>query len=156
DEDEGEILSNGQKLKRVEPLGRKLDPNDDRCIDEVPNEVAQRNGKRSRTDVTGSGHLDKFSCPEDAFAKHAADRLGEAAGGVLRDRAWIREAAVPGWTAADGVRGKAVNDLYRSERRQRDEEKDQEAVVGAAALCDGHDRQPRFSGLRRHALGHER
>jgi len=46
-----------------------------------------------------------------------------------------------------------MDDLYRGERRHGDEDEDQEPVIGAAALGDRHNRQPRIGGLQRHARG---
>src|SRR5436190_14619729 len=116
-------------------------------IDDIPNEIAQRNGEFRGPQVAGRWHLHPVARQEHDFSEDTADGLREAAAGILCGRARIREAAIPGWAAAYRARGKAVNDLYRGERRHGDEGEDQEPIIGTAALGDRHDRQPRIGGL---------
>ena len=162
DEHEAQVLADGQELQMVELLGGEPDGAADGSVDRLPDEIAQRDGQPRRPRVAGRRHVDALARAEHDVAEHAPDRLGEAVGGVLRGRARIGEAAVPGRAAAHGARGEAMDDLDREQRRDRDEDEDQQAVVGAAALGDRHDRQPRrcavCGGMRRadEALRHRR
>src|SRR5262249_23885598 len=98
----------------AEPVGSEPDGATDWGIEKVPGEVAQPDGEPRSRGVARRWHCDILACVKQ-HAEDAADRLGEAACGVLRGRALIRKAAVPGRTAAHGARGEAVDDLYCGE-----------------------------------------
>ena len=86
-----------RNCRLVEPVGGERDGACDRRIERVPHEVAQST-RRSRAGaaIAGRRHVDVLAGAEDHRAEHAPDRLGEAAGRVLRDRAGIGKSAVPG------------------------------------------------------------
>src|SRR3972149_5846079 len=98
----------------IELLGREPNCGGKRSIKCLPNEVAQPDGEPRRMNLARCRHLDALACVEQQ-AEYAADRLDESAGGILRSRARVREAAVPGRGAAHRARGKAVDDLHRGE-----------------------------------------
>src|SRR5262249_22182818 len=58
--------------------------------------------------------------------------------------------AVPSGAAPHGARGEAVDDLDGHKGRQGNEGEDEQAVIGAAALSDRYNRQPRDRALPRH------
>src|SRR6266404_6938482 len=131
---EAEVIADGQELQVIELLGGEPDGAADWSIEHLPGEVAQPDGEPRGRGLARRRHRDILARIKQR-AEDAADRLGEAAGGVLRGRALIRKAAVPGRTTAHRVRGKAVDDLYCGERRYGEDE-NQEPVIGAAALGD--------------------
>ncbi len=93
----------------VEPLGGEADGAGDRRVERVPDEIAQVDREPRRPRVAGRRHLDVLARAEHDGAEHAADRLGEAVGGVLRRRAGIGIAAVPGRRAPQPVGGEPVD-----------------------------------------------
>src|SRR5260221_673204 len=105
----------------AELVGGKPDGAADWNIEHLPSEVAQADGEPRRAGLARRWHRDLLARVEQQ-AEDAADRLGEAARGILRGRARIREATVPGRAAAQRVGGKAVDDLDRGERRYGDED----------------------------------
>src|SRR5271167_758329 len=100
----------------AEVVGNEQDGAAEWNIEHVPGEVAQPDGEPRSRGVAWRWHRDILARVKQR-AEDAADRLGEAAGGVLRGRARVRKAAVPGRTAAHRARGKAMDHLYCGERR---------------------------------------
>src|SRR5258706_10046627 len=121
---ETEVVADGQELQMAEMLGSEPDGAADRSIEQIPGEVAQPDGEPRSRGVAGRWHRDVLARVKQR-AEDAADRLGEAAGGILRGRARVRKTAVPGRTAAHRARCKAVDDLYCGERRYGDEDEKQ-------------------------------
>ncbi len=111
----------------------------------------QGHGEPRRALLPGRRHLDLLARAEDRGAEYAADRLREARGTVLRDRAGVGVAAVPGRSASQPVGGEAMDGEGGERARDHHEQEHQQAVIGAAALRDRHDRQPVDADLRRHA-----
>ena len=105
-----------------------------------------------RPGVAGRRHLDLLACAKHDGAKDAPYRLRKARRRVLRRRAGIGIAAVPGGRAAQPVRGQAMNGECREHARYRHEQKDQQSVVGAAAGGNRDDRKPLRADLRRHVF----
>ena len=85
------------------------DADGDRHIERFPDEIAQLDLEARRPHIARRRHVDLLAGAEHDGAEDAADRLGEAAGGVLRRRARIGEAAIPGRRAADCARRQAVD-----------------------------------------------
>src|SRR5260221_3410792 len=108
---EAEVIADGKELQVIELLGRKPDDAADWSVERVPGEVAQPDGEPRSRGVARRRHRAILARVKQR-AEDAADRLGEAACAVLRDRARVRKAAGPGLTAAHRARGKAEDDLY--------------------------------------------
>ena len=88
---------------------------------------------RAGAHVAGRRHVDRLARLKDDLAEHAADRLGEAAGGVLSGGAEPGIAAAPGRTAAERPGRETVDDLRGEERGVgRNEGKNEEAVIGSS------------------------
>ena len=137
-------LPDRQELEPVEPCPRRSDADSDGRIEAVPDEIPQFDGEPRRRAFRRAAACRPVSRARKTMrAEHPADRLGEAAGGVLRRWARVGKAAVPGRRPAHRVRGEAVDRQGGQRCRDGDEDEDQQPVVGAAALSDRHDRQPR-------------
>ena len=155
-EDEPQIPPDRQELQVVQHVAGPGHAAGDRRIDRVPHRIADRLDDACRRHVARRRHRHRLARAEHQRAEHAADRLGEAAGGVLRRRAGIGEAAIPCRPAAQRVRGEAMHRQRRQPRRPRDEHEHQQPVIRTAALRDRHDGQPVQPDLRRHPRAGQR
>ena len=80
----------------IEPLGGEADAAGDRRVERVPDQVAQVDRRAARAAVSPGGGISTCSRARNTTrAEHAADRLGEAVGGVLRRRARHRDSRNP-------------------------------------------------------------
>ena len=124
----------------------------DRRVEHLPDEVADVTVRRAGRGSPGGGMSTCSRAPEHDAAEHAADRLGEAVGGVLGGRARHRESRNP--RPARGARAREAKRWMTSTARRPTSAmkmNTQQAVIGAAALGNRHDRQPGQRRLRGHA-----
>ena len=86
-----------------------IDGDRDRLIERIPDRIGETHHEARRRLIAGRRHFDLLACAEHERAEHAADRLGEARRTVLRGRARIRVAAIPGRASPRLVRGKPMD-----------------------------------------------
>ena len=135
----------------IQALGEKLDGADDRQRRRTPRrDHASRRSMARPAHFARRRHVDVLTGAECEGAEHAPDRLGEALRGVLRRRTGVGKAAIPGRRPAKLIGGDPMDCKGGERGGGRDEQEDEKAVVGAAALGDRHDREPGNSVLRRH------
>src|SRR4029079_12684792 len=84
DEDEAEIVPNTEILQAVKPTGDIVDGFAGRRIERVPDGVPELHDEPGRSRIERRRHLDRLARTKHKRAEHAADRLGEARGAVLR------------------------------------------------------------------------
>ena len=117
-----------------------------------PSQIRSRSCHREprRSHVAGRRHLD---CSR--AGKRRCRRRGGSAGRSSAvywvSRARVGITAIPRRGAAQPVRRQAVDRPGGDRARYDHEDEDQEAVIGAAALDDRHDREPVDARLYRHA-----
>ena len=114
-----------------------------RGVEGAPQMVDQHDREARRPQIARRRHLDRLARREGQRAVDAAQRLGEARGGVLGGGRRIGEAAVPGRAAARAPLRQAMDDRHGDERRDRDEEGDDRRIVDAARRIEGDQRQRR-------------
>src|SRR5262245_45671569 len=124
----------------VEAFGRQGDAGCQWRVDDLPKGNAQAAAEQMRASIAGWRHINMFAREEQHASEHASDRLGKTVRRVLGAGARKWKAAVPSRPTAYRPRGKAVNDLNGHEAGGGDEQEDQQAIVGAAALRDRYDR----------------
>ena len=104
----------------VEPVGGEADGAGDRRVERVPDEVAQLDRRAAPARMSPGGGISTCSRARNTDrAEHAADRLREARGGVLRRRAGVGIAAVPGRRAPQLVGGEPVDREGRERAREQ-------------------------------------
>ena len=102
--------------------------------------------------IAGGRHVDVLVGTKYDRAENAADRLGETIRSILRRRARVGIAAIPGRSTAQLVRGEPVDRKCGEQARHCHEDKHQQPVVGATTFHDRYDREPFEPRLDRHAV----
>ena len=127
----------------IEPVGGEADAAGDRRVERVPDQIVQLDVSRAGRVSPGGGISTVLARAEHDRAEHAADRLGEARRRCIASPGSDRDSRNP-----RPARGAARRRRGDGSRRRRampeigDEHEDQQAVVGAAAFGDRHDREP--------------
>ncbi len=156
-EHQAEKLADGQELQAIEPVGGETDAGGDRRIERIPDrDRAMSTVSRAGRVSPGGGISTMLAGAEHDGAEYAADRLRKAHRRVLRRRAGVGIAAIPGRRAAQPVRGEAMDGEGRERAGHDDEQEHEQAVIGAAARGDRNDREPLRADLHRHARADER
>src|SRR5579862_9033740 len=94
-------------------------------IESFPDEIMQVDMQPGRSERARRRHFDMLARVKDERAKHATDRLREAAGGILGCGTWIGKAAIPRRRAPDLMRSEAVDRISGKRSRDSDKDKDQ-------------------------------